>query len=90
MAIETLGALWEQGWTISARCHAPRKRGMKSGHACNWRCELDVRTLLVTRGAPFPVERLSEMMICPRCRQRQVMLTFLSPAQGASAFRMMG
>jgi len=90
MTMETLGELWQQGWTISARCRSPRKRGMKSGHACNWRCELDAQTLLVTRGAPFPIERLSEMMICPRCRQRQVMLTFLSPAQGASAFRMMG
>jgi hypothetical protein len=90
MQMTTLGELWQRGWTISARCCSPGKRGMKTGHACTWRYELDPQTLLVTRGAPFPLERLSEMMICPRCRQRQVMLTFQSPAQGASAFRMMG
>lgn len=61
---------------------------MKSGHGCTWQADLDLTTLLVTRGAPFPVERLAEVMICPRCRRREVILTFKAP--GSSVFRIAG
>lgn len=54
---------------------------MKTIRECTFRTDLDVKTLLVTRGAPFPVDRLGEVMICPHCRSRRVVIALTPPAQ---------
>ena len=82
MSIETLGELWQQGWRISARCPDRRQEGLKRRrHLCGWRGDLDVMTLLVTRGPGFPLDRLSEVVMCPRCRSRILILSYTAPAE---------
>jgi hypothetical protein len=47
---------------------------MKTIRECNNRFELDLDTLIWTRGAAFPLSMLSERLKCPRCGSRRVVL----------------
>lgn len=51
--VETLGEAGALGWRLTARCAWGRRDGMKSVRECNHRFELDVDTLIWTRGARF-------------------------------------
>ncbi|WP_291209048.1 hypothetical protein [Hyphomonas sp.] len=80
--IETLGQLWQEGWRISAKCPDRRRDGLKTRrHQCGWKAELDLRTLLVTRGPGFPLDRLSAVVMCPRCKRRDIVLSYSAPAE---------
>lgn len=55
-------------------------RGLKSVRPCGNQCELDVRTMLWTRGRAFPVSMLSSRMRCPKCGARDVSVRLSLPA----------
>jgi hypothetical protein len=59
--------------------------GMKSIRACIYQAELDLPTLVWTRGRNFPLARLESRMMCPRCGSRRVVLMFQPPAIPATA-----
>jgi hypothetical protein len=70
MTVETLGEAYKAGWRAMARC-AGRGRvdgpSSKSSRECTYRGELDVESLVWTRGIDFPVARLQERLRCLRC-----------------------
>ncbi|MFC5066950.1 hypothetical protein [Flaviflagellibacter deserti] len=77
--IETLSEARTAGWRITARCAAGKpERG--SRRECHYSEELDLDTLIWTRGGPFPLSELPLRMVCPRCRSRKVVLIFQSTA----------
>ena len=53
--IVTLGQAYEAGWRVNARCSHGKMRGMKSMPECHEQAELDLETLVWTRGEGFPL-----------------------------------
>jgi hypothetical protein len=60
MAVETIGEAHSLGWRVTARCVRSREDGTssKSSRECIYRKELDIETLVWTRGRAFPLSRL--------------------------------
>jgi hypothetical protein len=79
MDIENLWNVWEAGGRLYARCEKPRREGLKSVRPCSNQYELDVRTLLWTRGRAFPISMLSSRMRCPKCGAREVSVRLSLP-----------
>jgi len=77
--VETLGEAWQLGWQVTARCAYGKRDGMKSVRACIYSYELDLSTLVWTRGAPFPLSDLASRLKCPRCGSRRITLLFHVP-----------
>ena len=71
MAVETLGEALSYGWRVTARCAHGRRDGMKSIKECVYRAELDMETLVWTRGRSFPLSRLETRLRCPMCGSRR-------------------
>jgi hypothetical protein len=88
MSIETLGEANQHGWRVRVRCAWGPRDGMKRVRECVYGAELDLQTLVWTRGAGFPLARLESRMKCPWCGSRRVVLLF-EPPSGART-RMMG
>lgn len=79
MAVESIGEAYDLGWRVNVRCaHGPRD-GMKRVRDCVFGAELDLWTLVWTRGRHFPLARLESRLKCPRCGSRQVRLAFSVP-----------
>ena len=68
-------------------CDAPKPRrdGLKSVRSCGEQHELDVRTMLWTRGKAFPILMLSSRMRCPKCGTREVVITVSLPGSVLAA-----
>lgn len=79
MAIETLGQAEGAGWRIIARCAWGKRDAMKSIRECVYRAELDLDTLIWTRGRDFPLSWLETRLRCPRCGSRRVIVLFEPP-----------
>ena len=79
MDIENLANVWEAGGRLYARCEKPRREGLKSVRPRSNKYELDVRTLLWTRGRAFPISMLSSRMRCPKCGARKVSVRISLP-----------
>ena len=82
--VETLGDARNAGWKITARCAWGKREAMKSIRECTYRRDLDLETLIWTRGAAFPLSLLSERLKCPRCGSRRVALLFDLPRDPAA------
>ena len=83
MSVETLGQAFSEGWRVSVRCAWGPRDGMKRVRECVHGAELDMRTLVWTRGSEFPLARLESRLKCPRCGSRRVRLAFIVPPQSA-------
>jgi len=79
-AIETLGEAMSYGWRVHVRCLDDGREGLKHKRECGWRMELDLPTLVCTRGRDFPLSRLAERLRCPRCGCRRMAVAFDSTA----------
>lgn len=66
VAVETLGEMLDLSWRVHARCAWGNRDGMKSIRRCAFRCELDVQTLVLTRGRAFPMGDLASRLRRPR------------------------
>jgi hypothetical protein len=84
MAVETIGEAWQLGWRVRARCDFGKRDAMKSIRECVYSAELDLRTLVWTRGTAFPLSELASRLKCPRCGSRLVRLVFSVPGQPSS------
>src|SRR2546428_12041646 len=87
MVVTTLGEAFRLGWRAQARCLVVGPMA-KSGHGrmtmhCETIAELDVRTLVWTRGESLPLEMLQSGLKCPRCWSRSVQVIF-EPPRGPS------
>jgi hypothetical protein len=88
MPVETLGEALDLSWSVHMRCLHDGKEGLKHRRDCNFRRELDLETLVCTRGRAFPLGRLAERLRCPRCGCRRVAVMFGPPGGiGAVAAR---
>lgn len=79
--IETLGQAYEAGWRVHARCAHGKMRGMKSRPECHTRAELDMETLVWTRGQGFHLDDLWSRLKCPNCWSRRIAVWFDSEAK---------
>lgn len=76
-------------WRGLPSCLAPQaqrtlmrgREGMKSVRMCVMNDELDMATLVWTRGAEFPIARLESRMKCPRCGSLHVTPLFEVPRE---------
>lgn len=75
MTIETLGEAWSARWRVKARCAHGKRDAMKSIREY----ELDMETLVWTRGAAMPLADLSGRLRCPACRSLKVAVAFVPP-----------
>jgi hypothetical protein len=84
MAVETLGDARAQGWRVTVRCSYGRPDSPRSlsSRECNYRRELDMETLVWTRGKAFPLSRLESRLRCPRCGSRYVVVLY-EPSRSA-------
>jgi hypothetical protein len=82
--VETIRQARDYGWKAKARCAYGKRDAMKSIRACIQATDLDMDTLVWTRGRDFPLARLAERLRCPRCGSREVSVMFIPPA-GARA-----
>ena len=80
MQIETLGDALNHGVTATMACASGMRDGMKSIAECKYRKDLDMETLVCTRGRDFPMARLAERLRCPRCGSRRVRLMWQVPS----------
>lgn len=78
--VETIGDLWTYGARVYVRCAWGKRDGLKTIRECGDRYELDVMSLVWTRGANFPIALLGDRLKCPRCGSRRVAVHFSLPA----------
>jgi hypothetical protein len=85
MRISTLGEAWRLGWQVRVRClvfaPAPKSRHERKLAACDTSTGLDMKTLVWTRGDPFPLDQLGSRLKCPRCGNRNIQVVFDVPNQ---------
>jgi hypothetical protein len=79
--VETVGEAWQLGWRITARCEFGNNDGTRSIRSCVYQYDLDLNTLIWTRGAPFPLSDLASRLKCPSCGSRRVALVFHMPKE---------
>ena len=88
----TIGEAWKLGWRVTARCiwSAPTRKS-KEGRGqiqCDTKTELDMKTLVWTRGDRFPLDQLENRLMCPNCGSREIKIIFTVPgAPRANAIR---
>ncbi len=91
MAVTTLGEAWRLGWRVRARCFwmAPsaKSKDERGQIQCDTSAELDMKTLVWTRGEMFPLAQLESRLKCPRCGARRVTVVFEIPSQPKLAQR---
>jgi hypothetical protein len=85
LPVETLGEALSYGWRITARCAAGKQDGMVRHPECRYREELDMSTLVWTRGRGFPLSRLESRLRCPNCGSRDVVLLITIPRERQTA-----
>lgn len=83
--IEKLGDALAAGWRLHVRCAFGKRDGMKAIKECVYRAELDMPTLVWTRGRNFPVARLPERLMCPRCGYYRMAVMFDPPGERGRA-----
>jgi hypothetical protein len=79
MEVETLGVARSLGWRVHMRCFGYRE-GTRSIRRCVYRKQLDLETLVATRGPNFPLSRLEARLMCPSCGSRRVVVVFEPPS----------
>ena len=79
MTIETIGDAYAASWRLKVRCAWGPRDGMKRVRECVYSADLDMPTLVWTRGRDFPLARLESRLKCPRCGSRRVAVAFVVP-----------
>jgi hypothetical protein len=79
MGIESIGEAYDASWRVNVRCAWGPRDGMKRRRECVYGGELDLLTLIWTRGRDFPLGMLESRLKCPRCGSRRVRVAFSIP-----------
>jgi hypothetical protein len=81
MLVETIGEAYSLGWRVTVRCGGGRSDGPKSqsSRECSYRKELDMESLVWTRGRGFPLSHLESRLRCPQCGSRNVVVLYQPP-----------
>jgi hypothetical protein len=70
---------------LRVRCAWGKRDAMKSIRECVRGAELDLESLVWTRGPSFPIADLASRMKCPKCGSRRVRITFDVPKEPTAA-----
>jgi len=73
--IENLEQAVRAGWQCRVRCTFGHGAIAKMDR-CDFSYQLNMQTLLCTRGAAFPLSQLASRLMCPKCSERRVLLAF--------------
>jgi hypothetical protein len=86
MAVETNGEPFSLGGRVTVRRSHSREDGAhsKSSRECTYRKELDMETLVFTRGRAFPLSRLDSR---PRCGGRNLVVLYEPPTSAIAVRR---
>jgi hypothetical protein len=86
VAVETIGDAFSLGWRVTVRCNYQRGDGpqYQADRECTYRKDLDMETLVWTRGRAFPLSRLESRLRCPRCGSHNVVVLFQPPRSVAA------
>jgi hypothetical protein len=86
--VETLGEAYRLGWRAQACCiwsgPNPKSRHHRLRIECNTTADLDMKTLIWTRGARFPLKLLESRPRCPSCGKLGVTVLFAIPGHPKS------
>jgi hypothetical protein len=88
MPVETLKEAYAAQWRVLLRCNGHERvdgPSSRSSRECTYRAELDIESLVWTRGRDFPINRLAERLKCPRCGSRHVRVLFDPPPASRQA-----
>jgi hypothetical protein len=89
--ISTIGEAHDLGWKIRVYCREGKGHAMKKHRACVAYVDLDLPTLVWTRGRDFPIGSIATRMKCIRCGSRFVSVAMEPPASPmAQAIRRAG
>ena len=83
VGVETLGMARSLSWKVHVRCAKGYREGTRSIRRCVYRKQLDLDTLVCTRGPNFPLSRLESRLMCPACGSRSVTVVFEPPTNRA-------
>jgi hypothetical protein len=64
---------------------SPARLETRSMRKCVYRKQLDLETLVATRGPNFPLSRLESRLMCPSCGNRSVTVVFEPPSNAQTA-----
>jgi hypothetical protein len=84
MGVDTLGEAWKLGWRVRVRCFlvgCKPKTTDRTTVWCDTSMELDMTTLVWTRGENMPLERLQGLFRCQKCGSRKITVAFDEPNQ---------
>jgi len=84
MQVETLGVARSLGWKVHMRCANGYRESNRSMRRCVYRRQLDLETLVATRGRNFPLSRLEGRLMCPVCGNRRVTVVFEPPSNSGA------
>ena len=87
MEVETLGVVRSLGWKVHMRCANGYRQETRSMRRGVYRKQLDLETLVATRGPNFPLSRLESRLMCPACGNRRVTVVFEPPSNATLASR---
>jgi hypothetical protein len=76
MPIETLGDALTAGWRVHAKCIDGSVEQTHSTRKCHYTKELNLETLVWTRGRKMPLSDLKDRMMCPQCGGRRISIIF--------------
>ena len=62
------------------QCSDGYREGTRSMRRCTYRKQLDLDTLVCTRGPNFPLSRLETRLMCPASGSRSVTVVFEPPS----------
>ena len=80
MEVETLGVARSLSWKVHMRCAHGYRESTRSIRKCVYRKQLDLDTLVATRGPNFPLSRLESRLMYPSCGNRTVTVVFEPPS----------
>jgi hypothetical protein len=83
MSVETIGEAYSLSWRVFARCTKGKYEVGASVRECHYRAELDLPTLVWTRGRAFPLSSLESRLKCPQCGSRRIVVMFEPPTARA-------
>ena len=78
--IETLGDAYDAQWGVRVRCSREDPRISRNAR-CEFEGNLDMATLVCTRGRGFPLARLASRLRCPQCGDMHIKILFDVPGQ---------